>query len=106
VAATPSSLWPPNHKLEAISVAVNVSDNVDPNPTVKLESITCDDGCDTTKDIADVTLSTDDRQLQLRAERLGTGTGRSYTITYSATDASGNRATATTTVTVPHDQGK
>ncbi|MEQ1838501.1 MAG: hypothetical protein ABL858_09255 [Candidatus Nitrotoga sp.] len=30
--------------------------------------------------------------------------GRVYTLTYSATDGSGNKSTASTTVTVPHDQ--
>jgi len=99
VVASPTTLWPPNHKLEAVSVAVTVIDNVDPNPVVKLVSITCDDGCDPSKDISAATLNSDVRQFQLRAERLGTGSGRTYTITYSATDASGNTATKTTTVT-------
>jgi hypothetical protein len=41
------------------------------------------------------------------ATRLGTSiAGRIYTITYSATDGTGNKSTATTTVSVPHDQGK
>jgi hypothetical protein len=43
--------------------------------------------------------------LSLRAERLGTGTGRVYTITLQCTDSSGNSSTRTVTVTVPHDQG-
>ena len=43
----------------------------------------------------------------LRAKREGKNkAGRIYTITYSATDGSGNKATASATVTVPHDQGK
>ena len=59
------------------------------------------------EDAKDVTLGTDDRQFQLRAKRAGTKpAGRIYTITYSATDGSGNKATASATVTVPHDQGK
>src|SRR5262249_62099428 len=44
---------------------------------------------------------TDDRQFLLRNERSGTGRGRIYTITYSATDASGNTTLRQTTVTVP-----
>lgn len=104
VTVTPSTLWPPDHKLVPITVAVKVSDDTDPNPGVKLVSITCDDGCDPSADVAGATLNTDDRQFQLRADRFGTGSGRTYTITYSATDASGNTATKTTTVTVPHDQ--
>ena len=42
--------------------------------------------------------------ISLRAERSGTGTGRIYTLTYSATDCSGNSSTAEVTVTVPHNQ--
>ena len=41
----------------------------------------------------------------LRAERAGGGVGRIYTAVYSATDASGNNATATGFAVVPHDQG-
>lgn len=104
VSASPSTIWPPDHKLVPVTVAVKVSDDTDPNPTVKLVSITCDDSCNPSVDVTGATLNTDDRQFQLRAERLGTGTGRTYTITYSAADASGNTATKTTTVTVPHDQ--
>jgi hypothetical protein len=37
----------------------------------------------------------------LRAERDNRGTGRIYTITVLCTDAAGNEATTTVTVTVP-----
>jgi hypothetical protein len=45
-----------------------------------------------------------DFTFNLRAERSGTGSGRVYTITYKATDVSGNYAIATVTVEVPHNQ--
>jgi hypothetical protein len=106
VGAAPSSLWPPNHKLVPVSVSLTVSDDTDPHPTVKLVSITCDDDCNPAQDVAGATFNTDDRGFEVRSERTGTGSGRTYTITYSAEDASGNRATATTTVTVPHDQAQ
>jgi hypothetical protein len=106
VAASPGSLWPPNHKLTPIAVNVQVSEDHDSSPAVKLVSITCDDACDPALDIVGATYGTDDRQFDLRSERKGTSTaGRTYTITYSAEDAGGNKTTATTTVTVPHDQG-
>jgi hypothetical protein len=106
VQATPATLWPPNHKLVRIAATVTVSDDMDPAPTVALKSITCDDACGAAQDIVGAELGTDDRAFELRAERKGSGAGRTYTITYSATDASGNQATAVTTVVVPHDQGK
>jgi hypothetical protein len=45
-----------------------------------------------------------DLLVYLRAERAGAGDARTYTITYSATDASGDSATASATVEVPHDR--
>jgi hypothetical protein len=42
--------------------------------------------------------------VSLRADRDGRGSGRIYSIAMRCTDASGNVSTATTTVTVPHDQ--
>ena len=104
--STPAMLWPPNHKLVQIVTKVNVSDADDPDPAVRLEAITCDDQCVAADDIIGGVLGTDDREFELRAERTGEGEGRTYTITYSATDALGNRALATTTVVVPHDRGK
>ncbi len=53
-------------------------------------------------DIQGASFGTDDRQFLLRSERSGKGSGRVYTITYSATDASGNTTVGQATVTVPH----
>lgn len=106
ITANPSVLWPPNNKLVAVTIAVTTKDNYDPEPEIRLESITANEPLEP-GDIADATIGSDDRQFFLAAKRLGPNQeGRLYTITYSATDASGNKAAATTTVTVPHDQGK
>jgi hypothetical protein len=43
--------------------------------------------------------------VQVRAERMGSGKGRIYTISASAMDQAGNTQSATGTCTVPHDQG-
>ena len=83
-----------------------MSDDKDSSPTVALQSITCDDACVPADDIAGAELGTDDREFELRSERKGSGAGRTYTITYSATDSSGNAATAVTSVVLPHDLGK
>lgn len=116
ILANPSVLWPPNHKMVEVTVTVDYDDICDPAPEVWLESITMNEGDETNtyNPEFDTTIgdghTTDDIQVDedgviyLRAERSGTGTGRLYTLTYKATDFAGNVATATVTVTVPHDQ--
>jgi hypothetical protein len=122
VIASPAILWPPDHDLEPITVAVNLTDDTDSSPTVTLVAIECADsrpagqekgtgqgqpaaqGCDE-GDVADASYGLDDREFRLRVQRAGSGPGRVYTITYEATDAAGNKARARTTVTVPHDKG-
>jgi hypothetical protein len=108
VSVTPNVLWPANHKYVTVTATVVASDNVDPNPVVRLESITSnepDNGLgdgDTANDIVIV----DDFHFKLRAERSGKGEGRIYTITYKVTDACGNVTFATVTVSVPKSKGK
>lgn len=103
---SPATLWPPNDKLVPVTASITVNDDYDPAPEIKLESITASETL-ATNDIQDAQLGTYDRQFTLAAKRAGTNqAGRIYTVTYSATDASGNKATASATVTVPHDQGK
>jgi hypothetical protein len=102
-------LWPPNHKLVEVCADIVATDNCDPNPVVKLVSITSDepdndkgDG-NTVGDIQDADLGTRDTCFDLRSERAGIGDGRKYTIVYSAEDFSHNIAYNTTAVCVPHD---
>ncbi|HKQ63212.1 MAG TPA: HYR domain-containing protein [Candidatus Polarisedimenticolaceae bacterium] len=103
-------LWPPNHKLAEILATVEVTDVCDPHPTFVLTSITSnepDNGLgdgDTAGDIQEAQLGTADTAFKLRSERSGQGSGRTYTIVYTASDESGNTAQATVHVTVPHDQ--
>ncbi len=107
VALTPHSLWPPNHKLVTIAALLTVMDDYDPNPAVELLSVTSsepDDGPGdghTTGDIRGAAVGTDDRSFQLRAERSGSGPGRTFTVVYQAADASGNAAIASAIVFVP-----
>jgi hypothetical protein len=106
VSLTPATLWPPNGKPVPVTATVTVKDDYDPNPAIKLESITASEPL-LAGDIADAQVATDDRRFTLKAKRAGENKlGRVYTVTYSATDASGNKATATAEVIVPHDQGK
>ena len=112
VTLSPDVLWPPNHKMIEISASVTISDDVDPSPTFVLTSIESNepdngkgDG-NTVGDIQGDDLGTPDVSFQLRAERAGGGDGRIYTVTYTATDASGNSASGSATVTVPHSKAK
>lgn len=103
VSVSPTVLWPPNEKLLPITVTLAVKDDHDPQPEIKLESITANEPLKK-EDTKEAKIGTDDRQFKLKAERDGKNKiGRIYTITYSATDASGNKATASATVVVPHD---
>jgi len=105
VSLSPDVLFPPNHKYVAVTASVNVSDSVDPDPSLTLVSVTSNEpdnapgGADgnTVDDIVVVT----DTSFRLRAERSETGTGRVYTVTYRATDACGNSTVRSATVTVP-----
>ena len=102
-------LWPPNHKMAEICATVTVTDNADPMPTFVLSSVTSSepdngkgDG-NTVNDIQGADIGNPDVCFYLRAERRGGGPGREYTIVYTATDASGNSASMTLAVRVPHD---
>ncbi|TFG50565.1 MAG: hypothetical protein E4H38_03335 [Gemmatimonadales bacterium] len=107
---SPDHLWPPNHKMKTVQAILDIQD-CDPAPTVELVSVTSNEPANglgdgnTAPDIAGADLGTDDRQVQVRSERSGTGSGRVYTFAYRVTDAAGNATDATATVTVPHDQG-
>lgn len=99
---TPTTLWPPNHEMVEIKPTITVSDNYDKYPDVKIESVTSNEPDKENED----TQITENGKIFVRAERDGKGSSRIYTITYSATDFSGNKIAVSTTVTVPHDPGK
>lgn len=104
---TAPTLWPPNHKMVAVTVKATASDVVG-LASLKIISVTSsepDNGLgdgDTANDIQ----ITGNLTVNLRAERSGNGNGRTYTITVEARDAAGNATTRTTTAFVPKSQGK
>jgi len=106
LSVAPTKLWPPNHKLVEIVATIEVEDVCDPDPIVRLVSISSDEPEDdladgaTSGDIEEADLGTDDRAFELRAERQGKGDGRVYTIVYEVEDASGNVAQAEAEVRV------
>ena len=93
VSASPSCIWPPNHKSISFNLGAaiqyTVHDTCDPNPTVRIVSVTASDGSPVTFDGTHL-CTIADKDVN-------------YTITVSATDAHGNTSYATTTVSVPHD---
>ncbi|MBD2200773.1 MULTISPECIES: Calx-beta domain-containing protein [Calothrix] len=108
VTASPAELWPPNHKMVEIKVNTQVSDDFDINPVVKLISITSnepDNGLGDGDTAGDIEIRADGR-IFLRAERSGSGTGRIYTLTYSATDSAGNVTYTKTQIRVPKSKGQ
>jgi hypothetical protein len=105
VTVTPANLWPPDNKLVQVTASIDVSDVCDSSPRVTLVSITSNETL-APDDIKGATLGTDCRTFQLRATRAGNGPGRTYTITYSATDAAGNSISKTAQVVVLHGVGK
>ena len=105
VTLTPSVLGPPDHRMVTITAAIDVTDDTDPSPRVKLRSITSsepDDGLgrgDKPDDIRHARIGTDDRTFELRAERFSRA-GRVYTVVYRVIDSAGNKRDVTATVVV------
>lgn len=108
LSATPNTLWSPNHKFVAVSVTAVATDNCNPAPVCSISSISSNEPVNGLGDgdTAPDWRITSALKANLRAERSGTGTGRVYTLAVSCRDAAGNVTNGTTTVTVPHDQGK
>lgn len=109
---TPNKIWPPNHKMVTVNASVSVSD-ADSGPAgftlVSATSNEPDNGLgdgDMPNDVQGFAVGTADTSGQVRAERSGLGSGRVYTLTYQGMDQAGNSATCSTTISVPHDQGK
>lgn len=110
LSVTPSMLWPPNHKLVEVTVSAIATDLCDTDPAITLVSVESSepdndigDG-NTEQDIQGADIGAADFSILLRAERSGPGEGRVYTLTYRATDDSGNSVESSTEVTVAHDQ--
>jgi hypothetical protein len=108
VSASPNVLWPPNHQMVPVNVAVAASDACSSAVACHIIAVTSNEPID---GLGDGDTSPDWQitgalTVNLRAERSGKGSGRVYTITVRCLDASGNMALKNVTVTVPHSQGK
>jgi photosystem II stability/assembly factor-like uncharacterized protein len=101
--ASPNILWPPNHQMEDVTVNYTATDNCPLTCVLTVASNEPINGLgdgDTAPDWQVV----DSHHLKLRSERSGKGNGRTYTITVTCTDESGNATIRMTTVFVPPNQ--
>jgi hypothetical protein len=107
------ALWPPNHKYSTVNVTdfvARASDLCDPGVNINsvvIAGVRSDEPNNSAGDgntTNDIVIAPGCKSVQLRAERMGGGNGRVYTITFKVTDSSGNTTTATAKVTVPKSQ--
>ena len=104
VTASPSVLWPPNHRMRNVTLDFTVTDNCGP-VTCGL-AVTSDEPVNGTGDgdTAPDWEVLDAFHLRLRAERAGMLDGRVYTVSVTCGDSAGNTSTATTEVSVPQSR--
>ncbi len=98
VILSPDKVISQSNKFVAINTSFLIRDDYDRMPEIKLESITANEPL-SANDIRDASFGLDDRYFKFLAESKNMA-GRIYTVTYSATDGSGNQALASATVTV------
>jgi hypothetical protein len=129
---SPTTIWPPNHKMQTIDIAYTDSDGDGDNTSITVTAITDNQMTGGVEDvgagnphltdwggIGNTGSATDPNPAtttaQVRAERSGPDGSRVYTITVTCKDsggadvndpseATGQMGTANLTVTVPHDQ--
>ena len=99
IEASPSLLWPPNHRMVPVTVSVAADGGC------AIVGVASDDPGGKKRDDPDWVI-TGPLTVDLRAERSGSSDGRRYTISVECRGVAGATDAATTVVTVPHDRGK
>lgn len=95
---TPNEIWPPNNKMVAVRATVGGTGVT----SFKLRSVTNNETG--SADVSGWTIGTADVDGQVKATRLGGGSGRTYTLTYDVFGANGATGSCALAVRVPHDQ--
>lgn len=91
---TPTSIWPPNHKLVDVNIAASLADTLSgPDGFVLLSATASGDPTD----IQGFVVGAASTSGQLRANK-----DEVYTLTYQGKDKAGNTATAVVTIAVTH----
>ena len=106
ITATPSSLWPPDHKMNKVIIGYTALDNCSPPEKVtSVLTVASNEPVNGTGDgdTAPDWVVQDSHQVSIRAERAGIGNGRIYSIFIKATDDCGNKSMDSTHVIVNHD---
>jgi len=106
--ASPSVLWPPNHKFVSIGIRVDTESECDAHVECTVVNVTSNEPDNGTGDgnTSPDWIITENGGVKLRAERSGNGNGRIYTVYYVCEDEFGNTVEGSVEVVVPHDQGK
>jgi uncharacterized repeat protein (TIGR01451 family) len=102
------NLWPPNHKMRLITLTGATDPDGDP-VALTATHVTQDEPLNGAADgntSPDATPGPAANQVNLRAERAGTGDGRVYRISFTGSDGRGGSCAGVAIVGVPHDQGK
>ena len=99
-----SELWPPNHKLVDVGFTITAMDVCDDDLDIQVSVSSDEDPSEAVGDGGPVhcpdAVVQEDNSVLLRAERSGTGDGRVYVITATATDDCGNVGQCQVAVTV------
>ena len=111
----PTSLWPPNHKMQPVSITATEGDDLDNLDEVSVTVLpdfadaTGGDGGaqhdpDHDGELSDSGTGSATADFRIRSERSGQGDGRTYTLTVAATfDNNTEECDGSFEVTVPHD---
>jgi PKD repeat protein len=97
--AIPNQLWPVDHRLVPITIA-GIFDPDGDSVTLRVNRVTQDEPLSG----APSAVLGPDGTVALRADRLGNGNGRVYTIWFTATDSRGASTQSSVQVGVPHDK--
>lgn len=96
-------LWPPSHDMHTISLS-GATDVDGDSVVLAVNGVTQDEPVNGLGDgdtAPDAAVGQSPNQVQLRAERTGTGDGRVYRVSFAATDGNGGSCSGTVKVSVP-----
>ncbi len=103
-AGSPARLWPPNNKFVRVALG-GVTDAEGDPLTLVVTAIRQDEPVGTGNSAPDGK-GIGAAAVELRAEKLGSGNGRVYHVSFTAGDGHGGVCTGVVRVAVPHDQAK